>query len=196
MNNRYINAILIGASIGIYFLGSNACFPDGMFQFIPYHQMRHVPLWDFNQGLDASDLSVRLQYKAILLRFCLLFLEHGFYFLAIPIAFSCSLVRLNEVDEQFSGWILLRRTVKLTGAIMLSLYLIGCSFGILCGSWYSSFADPKFPVIALFSLCEAFKYAVFYGAAEVILFLAFCWELHYAAYTEPINKVKHLQTIE
>jgi hypothetical protein len=158
--------------------------------------MRHVPFWDFNQGVDASNVSITLQYRAIFLRFCLLFLEYGFYFLAIPIAFSCSMVRLNEGDEQFSSWILLRRSLKLTGAIMLSLYLIGCSFGLLGGGWYSTFADPKFPVIAFFSLCEAFKYAVFYGAAEVILFLAFCWELNYSAYTEPINTVKPLQTID
>lgn len=185
MDRRYTKAILIGAVVGIYGIACTACFPDSPLQLFPYDGRMYIPLWDAFQNTLPRGERLDLQYTAVFYRFCLIFLEHGFYFLAVPILFSCGMAKLNEINDPYSELVCLRRAIKLTGLIMLSFYLLA----ILLMAWSlltpgilpTMRLDVEFLKMIAF-LWEGTKIALLCGPAWFFLFFSFMLHMYLMAY--------------
>lgn len=126
MYKTLLNAIIgaaIGAAIGAYFLASVATFPNDF----EFQTSLYIPVWDarFLSPIKHTDLqTINLEFQAILLRFCSIALEQGFFFIAVPIGLWYALTKLNELGKTRFWPKAVSRSIKLTGVILAALYLL------------------------------------------------------------------------
>lgn len=159
MNNRYINAIAIGAIVGVFLLLCSAFAPyiDNFYS-DPY---RHV-------------------IGCVLLRFRELFLEQGQYFLLIPVCLACGLAKLESLSASNVSGVAFRRALKLTGLILLGLFAVTLAPLSLLGFEFSQ-TTLLFDVLAVTRnlvqlLCVGLFLAVC-GPVEVLLLVTFVYHL-------------------
>lgn len=189
MKAHYVKAIAVGAAIGIFIMACTACSPGSPIQFIPFNDTVRIPFWDYKRFFAERDSTVGLQYAAVGLRFCMLFLESGFSFLFPPIALSCLFARLSEVKTPYSELVCLRRALKSTGIFLLLAYV--CLWVIqlfIGGNAQPGFGRPDLYVVGFFvGIWEGFKYSVAYGIVFVVLLLSFIMQMNSMA-DEPIGQ--------
>lgn len=112
----------------------------------------------------------------------MLFLQDGFYYFAIPVGLACLMTKLNECDDPHSILVCIRRSVKLTGLILLGIYLVFAPSSAI-GS--RSFEEWILKMISLF--WDGLIMAIFYGFAETLFLFSFLTHLIKAAYGKRMN---------
>ena len=181
MNRRYIYAALIGAAIGLFALVSTSCKPVPDFPpIISRVETLRIPYWDnWKHEYDPPE-KVGLEYKAVMLRFCMIFLNDGFYYFAIPVCLALLMTKWNDLKDEYSGWVCLRRALKLTGKVLLVIYIVTVGAGAL-----QAITKPipiqEFVIRAIILFWEGLEYSIF-GFAEFVLLLAFMYHLFQMAY--------------
>ncbi|MGH9548350.1 MAG: hypothetical protein ACRD3W_03205 [Terriglobales bacterium] len=125
MKHKYITAWAIGLLIGLaVILGIAVLIPV-------FGDSWTIPSWDsWIAGMGAQ--AAPLQTQAVLLRACRLLLESGFWFLALPVAVACGVVRLNEVSNKSDLLWSLEAFIR----TVLVLSSIAYGFGFLVVSFY------------------------------------------------------------
>lgn len=200
MTLRYTNAILIGSAIGLFALASVSITPVMNHPWnshgIVLTRTQSIPLWDFHQFSPTGEFSLdrrrrnyaqgpahELHYKAIFLRFCMLFLQDGFYFLAIPIFLACLMTKLQELEDPYSSLVCFRRSIKLTGVMLLGIYVV---FSTCLIFGFHSFEEGVIELIRLF--WEGLVIAFFYGTVEILFLCSFLGHLYNMACEKDVNQ--------
>lgn len=127
MKPIYKKALYIGIALGLFASTIFSLFdePDEMI----------IPGWrgtsdfgiDFGHfKLAASSQILDLQHRALLLRFCALFVERGFLIMATTTGVALFIAFLEECAEKNVFLSSLRRAIKLVGKIYLGYWLFLC----------------------------------------------------------------------
>ncbi len=178
MTKRYIKAILIGSAIGIFALASEAARQyDRCLLPTPFDLQLYIPIWDDAQTKELAKLRPDLQIKAVFLRFCLLFMAYGYYFLLVPIGFSFMMVKLGEVRDEYSLAVSFRRAIKSAGLVLLFLLTV-----MTIPVVFSRDTLMEGVGEVVLNIWELFKTSIFFGVAEIIFLIAFGWHLFCADY--------------
>ncbi len=173
MSTRYINAFAIGVVVGVFLLVCAA--------FAPYIDNFYTDPYSHVLG-------------CVLLRFRELFLEHGQYFLLIPVCLVCGLAKLESMSESNLAGVACRRALKLTGLILLGVFAVTLAPLSLLGFEFSQ-TTLLFDVLAVTRnlvqlLCVGLFLAVC-GPAEVLLLVTFVYHLDRAhKHTEEANSIQ------
>lgn len=201
MNRRYTKAILIGTAIGVCALAYEAASPVPPSLPLTSFELVPVPFWDLSSGTIFKCSRPDLLIAALFLRFCIMSLEQGYYFLLVPICLACIMARLGEINDENCLATSFRRAIKSTGLILLCLWLwFASSFAlvILLGSG-SLLISPleelmlllcSAPLMILMSLIEGLKFSILFGIAEVIFLMSFAWQIYHAEYRKADAIVK------
>lgn len=159
MSTRYINAFAIGAIVGVFLLVCAA--------FAPYIDNFYTDPYSHVLG-------------CVLLRFRELFLEHGQYFLLIPVCFACGLAKLESLSASNLAVVAFRRALKLTGLILLGLFAVTLAPLSLLGFEFSQ-ATLLFDILSatrnVFQFFCGGLLLVTFGPAEVLLLVTFVYHL-------------------
>lgn len=198
MNRRYIKAVLIGAGIGLAVLAAIAAFhaPYEGAAFLKDFRTFQIPFWDTSSKL--THIRPDLQLTAVFLRFCMLVLQHGFYFLFVPICLLCLLAKLEDFTEPNSTGVVVRRAIKSTGLVLLVLYSL-----YLCGLVALFFSDElgklswetlplrllEVFVWIVYSICIGLTVSIF-GIAEVIFVVCLAYQFYAAEYRKAEDIIK------
>lgn len=193
MNRRYIKAILIGTAIGVCALAYETASPvPPSLPLASFDQLVRVPFWDLSSGTILTCSRPDLLIAALFLRFCIMFLEQGYYFLLVPSCLACIMARLGEINDENCLATSFRRAIKSTGLILLCLWLwFASSFAVILlgsGSLLISPLDELMlllcsaPLMILMSLIEGLKFSILFGIAEVIFLISLAWQIYHAEY--------------
>ena len=99
MSKRYLMAFLAGLIAGCFAMATLAIFPIESIE----ERSWLIPFWDSGPitGLrEASDLGRQLIHQALLLRVCLFAMDKGAWFMWVPSAFACGLLKLFDLRER------------------------------------------------------------------------------------------------
>lgn len=159
MNKRYINAIAIGAILGLFALVCAA--------FEPYVDNFYSDPYRYVIG-------------CVLFRFRELFLGQGQYFLFISVCLACGLAALEDLSASNFAGVAFRRALKLTGLILLGLFVVTLAPLSLLGFEFAQ-ATLLFEILsAARNLIQFFcggLLLVAFGPAEVLLLVTFVYHL-------------------
>lgn len=188
MNKRYIKAILIGAAFGLATLLSLAtCHSlDGIT--VANIQMSHIPLWD-THATSSRHVRPDLQATAVLLRFCMLLLHNGYYYLVVPIIVCCLFAKLEDLNESNIPAIAFRRALKATGLALTGLWIL-CLIVLAIMYRYDLSRYLGWDTIALatlefmgfipLSIVVGFMVSIFLGISPFIFVATLTWHYHSA----------------
>ncbi|PZM83449.1 MAG: hypothetical protein DKT66_09855 [Candidatus Melainabacteria bacterium] len=91
---HYVRAVLIGMAVGLFIALVFAIFrSDPMYPEIPHWDWGDIGPENLQPGI-----SLDLQFKAVLLRTCMVLLNHGFSFLTFPIALTVLLEKYSDTN--------------------------------------------------------------------------------------------------
>lgn len=97
---KYVGAILIGAAYGVLLMAFVAVHDfSGLSSGVPSVPQIAVPYLKLRNGVATTffDPYVELQNKGIGLRFCMILLDHGFLYIALPAALSVAFLQFKKV---------------------------------------------------------------------------------------------------
>lgn len=103
IKRRYIIALTIGTGIGVLFVATVAVLGYRLFGEWNTWQ---IPGWDNSSNFTPGP-ELDLKHKAVLLRICKVFLDDGFWCLAIPNILTCAYAKFDEISAASRvGWCL------------------------------------------------------------------------------------------
>lgn len=175
---RYIEAAIIGCVIGFAAIFSQGFFWDGIGS-----GGWEIPLWNRIDRFDSPH-ALDLEIRALWLRTCIDFINHGFWYLAAPIAGMCGLIKLTEVAANRPILRIFSRTAWVWVWLSLFIACIGYMTGTLTAlrshSFFEAFYNCWEGMLSLLFIFQLFSITptiVFlYFLVQVAKYLRSHWE--------------------